>query len=208
MRRRQPFAARDSGKSGTSTVAIGFVTGLLSGYLARGADPTKLLEKCGINPDQLDVREARVPLASYASLYSLVAAALEDEAFGLFSTPMRTGSFEFLTRSVISSATLDEALQRGARFLRLVLPDLELLIARTDHTACIEIRETRRIWSQADDARRIFAFEWLLRLIHSLACWLVDRTIHLDAVTFPYPRPFHAPDYASIYTAQATFTGA
>ncbi|MBL8393822.1 MAG: helix-turn-helix domain-containing protein, partial [Candidatus Accumulibacter sp.] len=38
-----------------------------------------------------------------------------------------------------------------------------------------------------------------------LFSWLVGRSIVLDAVAFPYPRPEPAEDYALIYTAQSTF---
>jgi hypothetical protein len=33
----------------------------------------------------------------------------------------------------------------------------------------------------------VFAFEWLLRLLHSLSCWLVGRGLALDSVDFPSP---------------------
>jgi AraC-like DNA-binding protein len=54
----------------------------------------------------------------------------------------------------------------------------------------------------------VFAFEWLLRLLHGLSSWLVGRAIVLDAVAFPYPRPEHADDYALIYTANSSFEAA
>ena len=54
----------------------------------------------------------------------------------------------------------------------------------------------------------MFAFEWLLRLLHGLFSWLVGRSIVLDSVAFPYPRPLHADDYALIYTANSTFDAA
>jgi AraC-like DNA-binding protein len=53
----------------------------------------------------------------------------------------------------------------------------------------------------------VFAFEWLLRLIHSLSCWLVGRGLALDSVDFPFARPAHADDYALVYTERSAFIG-
>lgn len=195
------------GRDRAPTVAMGFVTGLLSGHAARGGDSSRFLEKCGIDSHALGQPQVRVPLADYANLYNLLVAELDDEAFGLFSTPMRAGSFEFLTRGVLHSATLGEALQHSARFLRLVLPEMPLIVVRSGDTARLIMSETADLWHGPNDPRRVFAFEWLLRLVHSLACWLADRSIHLDSVTFPYSRPPQADDYPLIYTAQAMFAG-
>lgn len=207
MRRRKGKGGARVPPTGSSTVAMGFVTGLLSGLTAKGADPSKLLEKSGIGRDQLHDAKARVALSSYVLLYNLVVAERDDEGFGLFSQPLRGGTFEFLTRSVLTSSTLDEALQRASRFFRLILPEMQLKVSRQSGMAKIEIRESSKRWRQKDDPRRVFAFEWLLRLIHGLSCWLIDRSIHLDSVVFPFARPAHAADYGAIYTAHANFSG-
>jgi AraC-like DNA-binding protein len=56
-----------------------------------------------------------------------------------------------------------------------------------------------------NDPGRIFAFEWLLRLLHGLSCWLAGRGLALDSVIFPYQRPAHADDYALIFTEDSRF---
>lgn len=186
-------------RANSATVAMGFVTGMLAGMTRAGHDPAPLLAACGIDaaaPTQ------RVPLAVYAALYNRVAAALDDEAFGLFSAPMRCGGFELLTRAMVSAHSLDEALQRMSRFLRVLLPDLAVSIDRLGDGAWLRVAEVRPL---LPDAGRVFAFEWLLRLIHGLACWLAGRGLALDAVAFPYPPPPHAADYALIYTANSSF---
>jgi AraC-like DNA-binding protein len=108
---------------------------------------------------------------------------------------------------VIGSRDLGEALARAAAFLRLVLPDLAVGIERDEHSARIEMREVIAVGSGRDDPRRVFAFEWLLRLVHGLSCWLVGRSLPLDSVQFPYDRPAHAADYALIYTEHPSFGG-
>src|SRR5579859_4831259 len=154
------------------TVAAGFVTGLLAALPARRR--AALLREAGLDSG---TAATRVPLEAYAALYNAVVAALDDEGFGLFARPIPRGTFEFLCRSVVGSRDLGEALDRAARFLALVLPDLTVRLARRGAVAEIEIAEARRLRRRESDARRVFAFEWLLRLIHGVSCWLVGRAV-------------------------------
>ena len=187
---------------------MGFVAGMLSGMRAQGADPASLLAAEEIDPAALSDGQARVSLASYAGLYNRVVAALGDEGFGLFASPVPLGSFEFLCRSVVSSRKLGDALERMGRFLRLVLPELEVSVAREPGgIAQIVIREMRPLGNGADDPRRVFAFEWLLRVVHGLSCWLAGRSLALSSVQFPFAPPIHVSDYALIYTEHSVFAG-
>ena len=150
----------------------------------------------------------RIPVDRYASLYNALVREFDDEGFALFATPLRTGSFEFLCRSVITASTLADALERAGRFLRLVLPDFAVRVGRQRATAQLRLRLEATSPLAAlplADPGRVFAFEWLLRLLHALACWLVGRGLALDTVDFPYPRPPHADDYALIYTENSLF---
>src|SRR5207237_1928829 len=132
-------------------VARGFVTGLLSAV--PGRDRAALLRTAGIDPAQLSVRAARVPLEDYAALYNVVVRGLDDEGFGLFARPIPRGSFEFLCRGLMGSRDLGEALERAARFLAIVLPDLRVTLARRGRWAEIEIIEMRRLRRRAADPR-------------------------------------------------------
>lgn len=183
-----------------ATVAIGFVQGMLAALPCTGLAAQPLLEWVGIAVDDWNNPAARVPVERYAALYNLLNKELDDEAFGLFSQPMRIGSFEFLCRSVITAPTLAEAMARSTRYLRLVLPDLAVSLQREGDEARLCIDEETAI-----PVGRVFAFEWLLRLLHGLCSWLVGRSIVLESVSFPYPRPAHVDDYALIYTAHSTF---
>lgn len=185
-----------------ATVAMGFVTGMLAGLARRGIPQAPLL--AAVDIDLADA-SGRVPVERYARLYNLLNRRLDDESFGLFAQPMRVGSFEFLCRACISAPTLAEALTRASRFLRIVLPDLAVSIRRHQGNAELVIAETRGQASDPDDPGRVFAFEWLLRLLHGLSCWLAGRGLALDSVIFPYRRPPHAADYALIFTADSRF---
>jgi AraC-like DNA-binding protein len=204
--RRSPLRSKDVRHR--ATVAAGFVSGLLAGARSRGVRPAALLRAAGLPPALLAERRARVPIDAYAALYNLTVDALGDEAFGLFTQPMRPGAFEFLCRSSLGRGNLHGALDRAARFLGLVLQDMRVSVERRRRHAVVSICEAGPRRLRRDDPRRVFAFEWLLRLVHGLACWLVARPIPLDAVDFPYGRPPHAADYALIYTEHSRFDAA
>ena len=185
-----------------ATVAIEFVRGMLAGLDRRSIDTKDFLRQVGLD---LADDASRIPVDRYAALYNLLNRTFDDEAFCLFAQPMRVGSFEFLCRGSLSAPTLGEALARMGRFLRLILPDLKVSIRRQHGQAELVIAETRRLAATPDDPGRIFAFEWLLRLLHGLSCWLVARGLALDSVLFPYRRPKHSADYALIFTEDSRF---
>ena len=192
----------DSPPRTQATVAMGFVTGMLAGLARRQIDPMPLLAATHI--DIADTA-SRIPIEHYAALYNRLNRELDDEGFGLFAQPMRVGSFEFLCRGCLSAPTLADALTRAARFLHVVLPDLAVSIRRSHGHAELVIAETRKLAEQTDDPGRVFAFEWLLRLLHGLSCWLAGRGIGLDSVIFPYRKPPHFADYALIFTEDSRF---
>lgn len=173
---------------------------MLHGASQRGHATEELLAEAGIAGDCLHDPAVRVPLAAYARLYNLVVARLDDEAFGLFATPMRLGCFEFLCRGMLGAPTLGAALARAQRFLRTQLPEIHLEVGSAGKTAQLIIEDARHVRLAPE-----FTHEWLLRLLHGLSCWLVGRGITLDAVDFPYPAPAHAADYALIYTSDSRF---
>ena len=186
-----------------STVAAGFVIGILSGVARAGLAADSLLEHAEIATHVLHDRSARIPVVRYAALYRLINESLDDEGFALFSRPLRRGSFEFLCRAALSAATLEQALERIARFLHLVLDDLEVDLEKSGRAAVIVISEEQAL--PVGPAGRVFAFEWLLRMIHGLAAWLVAHPLGLDEVSFPYPPPLHAPDYELVFAPRYTF---
>lgn len=181
---------------------MGFVTGMLAGLDRQHIDPAPLLAAL-----EIDIADtaSRIPIDRYAALYNRLNRQLDDEGFGLFAQPMRLGSFEFLCRGCLSAPTLAEALQRASRFLHIALPDLAVDTRRLHGRAELVISETRKLSDNPDDPGRVFAFEWLLRLLHGLACWLAGRGIGLDNVIFPYRKPPHFADYALIFTADSRF---
>ncbi|MDP2133496.1 MAG: AraC family transcriptional regulator [Sulfuritalea sp.] len=182
---------------------MGFVAGILSGVSRAGLTAESLLHHAGIATTLLHDRNARIPVAKYAALYRLINERLDDEGFALFSRPLRHGSFEFLCRAALSATTLEEALERIARFLHVVQDDLDVELEKSGRAAVIVISEEQALPVGATG--RVFAYEWLLRMIHGLAAWLVAHPLPLDEVSFPYPPPLHAADYELVFAPRYTF---
>lgn len=185
------------------TVAIGFVNGMLAGLGRTGLHAETLLDHAQIASDLLHDPGARIPVTHYAALYRLINERLDDEGFALFSHPLRRGTFEFLCRAILSAATLEDALERIARFLRVVLEDIEVELMKNPRTATLVMHQEQPL--PVGPAGRVFAFEWLLRMIHGLAAWLVAHPLPLDEVAFPYPPPLHEADYDLIFAPRHTF---
>lgn len=189
-------------RRGRATVAPGFVTGMLAGLHRRSLDPAPLLARAGID---LADAASRIAVERYALLYNLCIEALDDEAFGLLPQPMPPGSFEFLCRGMLGAATLGDALARAIRFLRIVLPAFRIELQCDGARAELSIDDAGSLGPARGAPARVFAYEWLLRLLHGVASWFAGRGLALDAVAFPYPRPAHADDYALVYTEHSSF---
>jgi AraC-like DNA-binding protein len=195
--------ATASSRPPTPSVAIGFVRGMLAGIGRTGLRPERLLDHAEIATTLLDQPTSRIPVARYAALYRLINEQLDDEGFALFSRPLRRGSFELLCRGALSANTLAEALERIARYLKVMLDDLDVELTRSGQAAVLIISQEQDLPVGQDG--RVFAFEWLLRLIHGLAAWLVAHPLPLDEVAFPFPPPLHADDYDLIFAPRYTF---
>lgn len=162
-----------------------------------------MLECAGIASQLMKEGTARIPIARFAALYRLINEQLDDEGFGLFSRPLRPGYFEFMCRSVLSAATLEEALQRIIRYQNIVIDDFVVKLEKTPAAAVLTITQLQSL--SVNHSGQVFAVEWLLRVIHGLATWLVARPLALDQVIFPYPPPAHAAEYELVFAPRCRF---
>lgn len=180
------------------TISIGFVHEALAVVRQRGLDATALLHEAGISPALLDSEQARVSPERYGALWLLIARRLDDEFFGLDSRPMKSGSFTLLCHSVLHSDTLDTALRRALRFLRLVLDDLSGTLSIENGIAQIRLQER-------DGPRRMFAYATYLVMLHGLACWLIGRRIPVLSAEFRCGEPPGLAEYRVLFCPGARF---
>src|SRR5580658_8681214 len=106
------------------TIAICFVNAALQSVRDRNLNADEMLANVGLSPNLLQSPQARVSAKHYGALWRSIALALDDEFFGQDSRRMKAGSFAMLCHSVLSCATLGQALDRSLRFYGLILDDI------------------------------------------------------------------------------------
>ncbi|WP_374627263.1 AraC family transcriptional regulator [Pandoraea sp.] len=182
------------------SISIHFVINALAHVERLGGDPLALLRAADIAPSLLAHAHARVSADRYAHLWQLISLALDDEFFGQDSRRMKVGSFAMLCHSVVTCRTLEQALQRAARFMGLLLDDLEMHLVRDGTHARLEVHERA-------DARapRIFGHETLLILFYALTCWLIARRVPLSTAYFAFSEPVYSDEYRTMYAPRLIF---
>ncbi|GAB3663006.1 AraC family transcriptional regulator [Ramlibacter alkalitolerans] len=181
------------------TISVGLVREAVLVAAERGLDLPALVQQAGIEPALLEARRARVPAATYACLWSVLADAMDDEFFGMDTHPMRRGSFRLLCHAALSCHTLGHALQRMFTFLRVVLDDLHGELRCEGDDAWIVVHD------RGAAPNRMFTYATWLMLVHGLACWLVRRRIPLLEARFRCAEPEDTADYRTRFCETASF---
>ncbi|MCB5944700.1 AraC family transcriptional regulator [Acidocella sp. KAb 2-4] len=135
----------------------------------------------------------------YGRMWLALAAAMQDEYFGLGGRPMRPGGFVLLCRAVLHSATLEQALRRALRFLAVLLDDPRGELRMADGLAEVVLHD-------AGVARSAFAYRTFWIILHGLACWLAGRRIPLRLVDFRCAEPPGVADYRLFFGAPVRFS--
>lgn len=171
----------------------GFVWDALDCLRQQGLDGAPVLRAAGL-PAQVS---EPISNQQYGALWLAMADALEDEFFGLGARPMRPGSFALMCHAVIDTRTLDHALRRMLRFLRVVLDDPSGRFSVQAGQADITLT--------ARQPRTAFAYRTYWLILMGVACWLVGRRIPLRRVDFACPAPEHREDYHQFFGAPVHF---
>lgn len=176
-------------------ISPGFVEDALASLTARGLDAAPVLAGIGLTCPVVQ------PISNdqYGALWLGMAAALEDEFFGLSARPMRPGSFALLGHAVLHAPTLERALRRALRFLNVVLDQPRGALTVQDGQAVITLTDGDGV------ARPAFAYRTYWLILMGLACWLVGRRIPLRQVDFACPAPPHRRDYHQFFGAPVHF---
>ena len=189
------------------SISICFVHEALACIRSRGLDQNALLLQVGISPELLAFPSARVSSRQYGALWHLIAQTLDDEFFGMDSHRMKAGSFTLLCHAVIHSDTLERALLRAMRFLRLVLDDRAGELTREGDTAHILLKDlhTTSAGDSPATSQRAFAYGTYLIMLHGLACWLVGRRIPLSTADFSCAEPVFSDEWRILFSRNLNF---
>jgi len=175
-------------------ISASFVEEALDCVRKQGLAVAPLLAAAGL-PEQVD---EPVSAECYGALWLAIAAAVDDEFFGLGGRPMRPGSYTLLCHCLLQAATLEQALRRALRFLRMVLDEPEGQLVVADGLAQVLLRD-------GGPARSAFAYRTFWIIVHGITCWLVGRRIPVRLVDFRCAEPQISADYRQFFGAPVRF---
>lgn len=186
-------------KTEKGTISIDFVREALFCLGERSIDPTPLLIDAGITPELLNSPQSRVSAAQFAKLWHLITETLDDEFFGMDSHQMKAGSFTLLCHAIVHSETLERALHRTLRFLRIVLNDFAGELVVQENTAHIILKD------KGPTPKRAFAYGTYLIMLHGLACWIAGRRIPLEQASFRCSTPKFKNEWEVLFSQNLHF---
>lgn len=174
---------------------------VLAGATARGADPRALLRAAKISGTDLADPDGRLPHAAALRMWTQAALATGDEHFGLhLCEQLPVDGLGPLGFAVRSSATLGEAYQRVARYLRLLVhgPVLDL---RVDGSV-VRLRHVPPTTSTGPSRH---AVEFLLGNMVVLARKGVEPSLTPRAVGFRHAPPRDLEPYRPLFGRDVRF---
>jgi AraC-like DNA-binding protein len=99
---------------------------------SRGLDTAALLRRAGLEPAMLQDPNGRVPVRSMSRLWALAVEESGDPCLGLKAAAfIQPATFHGLGMALLASQNLGDALQRSARFSRIVSSAADITIERT-----------------------------------------------------------------------------
>jgi AraC-like DNA-binding protein len=179
------------------SVSLAYVSALLEAAELPPTHAAQLLRQQGLDPG--DAR-ARLDEHQFATLYRSLAVALDDEMLRCFSRPLRPGTLKFTCLALLDAKNLMVALHRWSYLSRLMQDDFYLELTPHGDTTRIAIVQV-----PGAPARRPFASDLMLKVIHGVASWLAGRRLALVRTDFPFPRPEFAADYELLYPGPVFF---
>lgn len=184
------------------TISGHFLADMLQHLLAVGGRDAalRILAQAGVPAEFLDQHDLRITRAQFVAAYKAVAAELDDEMHGLWSRPIRGGTLKYMMLSLLDAANLGIALNRLVHFWNLLLDDYRLQLRREPGRIGIvlEARNDKAVL-------KVLGHELLLKVVHGIASWLLDKEIELSVVEFAFPCPAHWADYAFLYPGPVSF---
>jgi AraC-like DNA-binding protein len=160
----------------------------------------RVLAEAHIPDDLLGRAGARITREQFVLLYKRIAFELDDEMLGLWSRPIRGGTLKYLCLSLLDAPTILIALNRFLRFWNLILDDYRLQMSRQGGMVRIAL-----VPRHSSIGVTMLGHELMMKLVHGIVSWLLDREIPVGRVEFAFARPPHAADYIFLYPGEVSY---
>jgi AraC-like DNA-binding protein len=166
-----------------------------------GITPAALLADTGLQPDRLAIPAARISYGCFLKMYrNLIAHPLPSD-YGFQREPFSIASYGMLGYAMMSSATLQQAIQIALRYYRTAGPLFELSFGLDDARLVITVDD---VFDLGTPLRRLVT-EDLFTSFPPLLALLVGKAIDPEIVELDYPEPPHAARYASTFNCPVRF---
>lgn len=178
-------------------VAPIFVKEALECAARGGSNPSQILDAAGISPDQI----AQLDTQEFGRIWLEMSYQMEDEFFGLGARAMRPGSTTLLGHAIRGATTLDVALRRSLRFLKLVLDDPFGTVTLEGRNCVVTLHENTL-------PGNAFKYRAFFTILHGFNCWAARERIPIKAVDFPCKEPDVQNDYGDFFGVPVSFDAA
>jgi AraC-like DNA-binding protein len=177
----------------------------LVGVIERsGADRERFLSAAGIDARLIDDRDARLPLADYLRAIDAALKVSGDPALGLhMGEQARSVMFDLVGPLAERAATLRESIQTAERYSRLLAEGHDPELHETGELAVIRFATLR-----GDAAAARFTAEFAMTSLLIVLRQFAGDTARPTQVSFAYPAPPHAAEYARIFRGAERFDAA
>lgn len=175
-------------------IARTFVDEALDCGARAGIDVDRLLKDLDFRAEQLSTLNSH----DFGRIWLALSEAMEDELFGLAARPMRPGSTTLMGHAVREAPTLDVALRRAVRFLRIAVDEPYGEITKDGGACLITLVEQGA-------PRSAFAYRTFFLVLHAFTCWLAQDRVPLLSVRFPCREPEQHNDYGDFFGVPVVF---
>ncbi|MCV6621323.1 MAG: AraC family transcriptional regulator [Cellvibrionaceae bacterium] len=173
---------------------------LLQGLSAAGGDSSRVLDDIGLARNILE-SDDQFPVRKSGELVLAISRHLEDETLGFLERKSAPGSIQMCLYALISAPTLGQALTRLIHYWRLINPEINMSIRREGAQAYL----SGGLFNQNKDVA--FAYvSWSTLFLYRLLCWLVDKDLQLEAITFSFAEPEDGKGYGDMFNTQVRFS--
>jgi AraC-like DNA-binding protein len=166
-----------------------------------GADRRKLMTRSGISPQELGDPDGRIPAVKLWYLWQEVIRQVPDPALGIVlgETLQDPSWFGLVGYTLAFSRTVGAALERLARYSRIVGETIGIEVEARDDRACISLVTDPQFELLRHPIDNRLAS--ILRSLRSLS----GRSLTPLAVEFPYPRPKNLSEHRRFFQAPLHF---